>query len=200
MELGSHSAKQGGLTLDAEADTQRRVDRPPVEALDDAIHDAFALLERHRREASLLSHSRQAAERYEALYLVAAIDRLERYLHVADELTDFEAIRVWVEELLAENAAEHARHSRRRPFGSRTRRKARERAGARFEAVAAEVTAQLEDALSEPDLEPEQSWRCVAKTRHGARCKNSAIEDGLCELHARLARAATFVPQTAGRP
>jgi hypothetical protein len=182
-----------------ETNSQRRLlERPRVRALDDAIHGAVALLERHRREAFLLSHSKSAAERYEGLYLMAAIGRLERYLHVAEELTDFEAMRAWVEELLAEDSAAHGRSSRHRPFASRTRRKARERAGARFEAIASEVTAQLEAALSEPDSEPEQSWRCVARTRHGTRCKNSAAEDGLCELHARLARAA-LVPEAAGR-
>jgi hypothetical protein len=179
--------------VDPEADSRRPVGRPAAEALDDAITGAFAALEVHRHDAFLLSRSKRAAERYEGLYLVAAIDRLERYLHVAEELTDFEMMRAWVEDVVAEEAAKHERRSRHRRSGSRTRRKARERAGARFEAIASEVMAELEAALSDPNPGSEQSWRCIARTRQGSQCKNPAVEGGLCELHARLA-APAFVP------
>jgi hypothetical protein len=100
--------------VDPEADSRRPVGRPAAEALDDAITDAFAVLEVHRHDAFLLSRSKRAAERYEGLYLAAAIDRLERYLHVAEELTDFEMMRAWVEDVVAEEAAKHERRSRHR--------------------------------------------------------------------------------------
>ena len=146
----------------------------------------------HRGEAFLLCYAKRPAERYEGRYLVAAIHRLERYLHVAEELTDFEAMRVWVEDVLAEDSAEHRRSLGHRPFASRARWKARERAGERFEAIASDVMEKLEAALSESDPSPEQSWQCVARTREGGRCKNPAVERGLCELHARLDRPELF--------
>jgi hypothetical protein len=159
--------------------------------LEAAIRRAFALLERHRHEAFLLAHSRRARERYEGAFLTAAIDRLERYLHVAEELTDSQAMRAWVEDVLAEESTERRHARRRRPVGSRARRKAMGRAGARFEAIASEVMAELEGALSQSPPEPAErpEERCVARTRRGTRCKNPAGPDGLCDLHARLVEA-----------
>jgi hypothetical protein len=163
------------------------VHRRPSDGLDAAIRRAFALLDLPRQEAFLLVDSRHATERFEGVFLMAAINRLERYLHVAEELTDSEAMRVWVEDVLAEESAARDRARRQRSFASLPRRKARARAGARFEAIASEVMAELQTALAETDAPlAEESWRCVARTRQGTRCENPANASGLCELHAAL--------------
>jgi hypothetical protein len=167
--------------------------------LDDAIRRAFALLELHRHEAFALTRSKRPAKRDEGRFLMAAIDRLERYLHVAEELSDSEAARLWVEEVLADWTEPDRRRRGRGSSSRRSRRKARVRSRARFEAIAADVMAGLEDALSElpshePGAEPE---RCVAPTRRGTRCKNPAVANGLCGLHARLANDPLVAPEPA---
>jgi hypothetical protein len=177
------------LSLDPAVESQL-VARRPRHGLDDAIRRAFALLELHRHQASVLARSKRPRKREEGRFLLAAIDRLERYLHVAEELSDSEAARLWVEYVLADRTEPRRRRRGRGRLKARRRRKARLRAKACFEAIAAEVIAGLEDSLSqlpnngEPSEKPE---RCVALTREGPRCRNPAVSDGLCELHARLA-------------
>jgi hypothetical protein len=175
------------------------VARRPGDALDDAIRRAFALLELHRHEAFALTRSKRPATREEGLFLMAAIDRLERYLHVAEELSDSEAARLWVEDVLADWTEPRRRRRGRGRFSAGSRQKARVRARARFEAIAADVMAGLEDALSnlpshEAGAEPE---RCVAPTRRGTRCMNRAVANGLCEMHARLANDPLVAPEPA---
>src|SRR5262249_11421968 len=66
-------------------------------------------------------------------------------------------------------------------------RRAETRAGARFEAICASVSAELRRAgelttAAEPD-------RCTATTRRGTRCAHPARADGLCAVHHRQATA-----------
>ena len=176
--------------MDPGAEIQSRADRLPVEVVEDAIRRSFARLELHREQALRLAQAKRPSKRQPGVFLVAAIDRLERYLHVAKELTDREAMRLWVEYVLAEDATD-SRPSRRRrsTFIGGARQRARAAARERFAALAAEVIDELEDAITEP-FEPGadgQPGRCSARTRRGDRCKNPAVANGLCELHSRLA-------------
>jgi hypothetical protein len=176
--------------LDPGAEIQSRADRLPVEAVDDAIRRSFARLELHRQQALGLAQAKRPSNRQQGVFLLAAIDRLVRYLHVAEELTDWQAMRLWVEYVLAEDATESRPGRRRRSaFIGGGRRRARAAARERFAAIAAEVIDELEDAITEP-FEPAadgQPGRCSARTRRGGRCKNPAVANGLCELHSRLA-------------
>jgi hypothetical protein len=171
--------------------------RKPVDAVEEAIRRSLAVLEVHRQRALRLAQSKRPTERQQGSFLVAAIDRLERYLHVAKELTDWDAMRVWVEGVLADEASEHHRsHRRRSVFTGSAHRKAIAAARTRFEAIAAEVIDRLERALANPS-DPERNGRpkrCVARTRRGSQCKNPAVETGLCELHSRIAADPELAP------
>jgi hypothetical protein len=162
-----------------------------------AIARMLEWLELHRRQAIRDSDSRRRSRRYEELCLAAAIARLERHLRVAEEVTDSEGIRRWVEDVLADRSAERDLSPRDAAWlSSRARRRANASARRRFEAITTEVISELERAeLSRipqgvPAAQPE---RCTALTRRGTRCKNPAERHGLCGLHARLARQLVVV-------
>jgi hypothetical protein len=157
-----------------------------------AVDSVLVLLEQRRRQSIRDSASRRPSQRYEELCLAAAIARLERHLRVAEEVTDWEGVRYWVEDLLADRSAWRGRSSGDAAWlSARARRRANARARRRFEAMATEVLAELERrqqlselAKVEPGTEPA---RCIALTRRGTRCKNRAETDGLCGLHSQLA-------------
>jgi hypothetical protein len=162
-----------------------------------AISRAVTLLERHRRRSVREGTSRRPSRRYEERYVAAAIARLERHLRVAEEVTDSEGIRRWVEDVVADRSAERDLSPEDAAWlSARARRRANVRARRRFEALASEVIAELERVAPSQirDPEPEaRPARCTALTRRGTRCKNAAEKDGLCGLHARLARRLVLV-------
>jgi hypothetical protein len=78
-----------------------------------------------------------------------------------------------------------------------TRQRAETGAKRRFHAIADEVRAELVsqglgEAPKVAKAKPSavEASRCTATTRKGARCKNRASADGLCGIHARLAKTA----------
>ena len=170
------------------AESQRQTNGAPGVALDRAIRGAFAHLELHRHDAFLLTYSKHRSERHEGRFLMAAIDRLERYLHVAEELTDLDAMRSWVEDVVAEELTGRGETRRHRLTGSGARKKGLAQARERFEEIAAKVQAGLEAALSKtaPPVPKPERRRCTARTRQGTRCKNPADDTGLCSLHSGL--------------
>jgi hypothetical protein len=156
-----------------------------------AVDRVLVLLEQRRRQSVRDSSSRRPSRRYEELCLAAAIARLERHLRVAEEVTDWEGVHYWVEDLLADRRAQRDLSPGDAVWlSARARRRANARARRRFEAIATEVLAELERgqlaelAQVEPEVEPA---RCIALTRRGTRCKNRAEADGLCGLHSQLA-------------
>ena len=153
----------------------------------------FLLLEAHRPASAIALTPKgwRRARRYENLLVAAAVTKLQRDCLALTDDSEWlgrggkRALLQGVWLSLRRVAPQLEGEARR--LSAVARRKAEKRAGTRFDAICASVSAELRSA-GELTTAPEPD-RCTATTRRGTRCAHPARADGLCAVHHRLATA-----------